>query len=79
MLGGKKGALSVLCYIVIGLIGVPVFASGGGLGYIFEPTFGYLIGFCAGSFITGIIANRNRTPSLKRMLIANFAGLGVVY
>ena len=44
-LGGEIGALSVIIYIILGLIGVPVFAEGGGIYYVLKPTFGYLIGF----------------------------------
>lgn len=41
-------AISVMgSYILLGLIGVPVFAAGGGLGYVLRPSFGYLIGFLA--------------------------------
>ena len=45
VLGEKLGTLSVTAYVLLGLLGVPVFASGGGLAYLFQPTFGYLIGF----------------------------------
>lgn len=79
LLGGKYGALSVLCYIFIGLIGLPVFAEGGGFSYVLQPTFGYLIGFCAATFVTGTIANRVPAPSVKRLLAANFIGLVIVY
>lgn len=81
LLGSKKGAVSVLCYVVLGLAGVPIFTSGGGIGYIFRPTFGYLIGFCFGTFITGKIAegSKESVPSLKRLIAANFAGLAIVY
>lgn len=79
LLGGKHGALSVLCYIFLGLSGLPVFAGGGGPFYIFQPTFGYLIGFCLGAFVTGTIAGRGAVPSFKRLLAANFAGLLIVY
>ena len=46
LLGANLGFVSVCVYIIIGLIGIPIFTEGGGLGYIFQPTFGYLIGFC---------------------------------
>ena len=36
-LGGKKGFLCVFVYMILGLIGLPIFASGGGPGYIFQP------------------------------------------
>lgn len=47
-LGRRLGFLSVLAYLVLGLAGLPVFAHGGGLGYLMKPTFGFLLGFpCA--------------------------------
>lgn len=53
LLGSKLGALAVLLYVVIGLLGLPIFAAGGGLAYIVRPSFGYLIGFIAGAYVTG--------------------------
>lgn len=79
LLGGRLGALSVCIYIVLGLLGLPVFAEGGGLSYLFKPSFGYIIGFAAASYVTGTIANRVANPGYKRLLIANFTGLGIVY
>lgn len=79
ILGPKLGALSVLVYVVLGLVGVPIFASGGGFGYVFQPTFGYLIGFILGTFVTGLISRKNSKPSMARMFAANFSGLLVVY
>lgn len=79
LLGGKYGSISVALYILIGLIGLPVFAEGGGFAYVLNPTFGYLIGFVVATFVTGTIANKTETPSLKRMFCANFIGLGIVY
>lgn len=79
LLGGKLGALSVCAYIIMGLIGFPVFAEGGGLLYILKPSFGYIIGFVVGTYVTGVIANRVTKPSYKRLLVANFTGLGIVY
>ena len=79
LLGGKYGGLSVLGYVVLGLIGLPIFAGGGGIAYVLQPTFGYLIGFCVGTYVTGVIANRVPAPSVKRLVAANFAGLLIVY
>ena len=79
LLGGRLGSLSVLSYIVLGLFGMPIFAEGGGLGYVFNPSFGYIIGFCIASYITGVIGNNVKNPSIKRLLIANFLGLFIVY
>lgn len=55
ILGSRKGAASVAVYVALGLSGVPVFTQGGGPGYIFQPTFGYLLGFIAGAWLTGEI------------------------
>ena len=79
LLGGRLGALSVSVYVVLGLIGLPIFTEGGGPGYIFQPTFGYLIGFIIGSWLTGTIVNRTDAPSYTRVLAADFAGMAVVY
>lgn len=79
LLGKKYGALSVLLYVVLGLIGLPVFAKGGGIGYVMQPTFGYLLGFIGGAFIAGAVANKVEKPSLWRLIWANVAGLAAVY
>ena len=79
LLGGKRGSLAVCVYILLGLLGLPVFAQGGGPGYIFQPSFGYIIGFSAGTYVTGCIANAKSAPGYKRLLAANFTGLGIVY
>ena len=70
---------SIAVYVLLGLIGVPVFTQGGGLGYLLKPSFGYLIGFILDSWIAGRIAEAVPNPSFKRMLAGAFAGLAVVY
>lgn len=79
LLGAKRGFISVCIYILLGLVGLPIFAQGGGIGYVFQPSFGYIIGFAVGAFVTGKIANKSSKPSYKRLLAANFIGLGFVY
>lgn len=79
LLGGRLGAASVGIYILLGLVGLPVFAEGGGLSYIFKPSFGYIIGFAVGAYVTGTIANRSARPGYGRLLAANFIGLAIVY
>jgi biotin transport system substrate-specific component len=65
--------------MILGLAGLPVFSSGGGLAYIFRPSFGYIIGFVAAAFITGVIARKFPDPSFKRLLAASLAGIAVIY
>lgn len=79
LLGPKWGTLSALLYMVLGLIGVPVFTQGGGLGYVFVPSFGYIIGFVFGTWTTGKIAWAKEKVTIKRLILANFAGLLIVY
>lgn len=55
ILGLRYGFLSVLLYIFLGLIGVPVFSGmTGGLGIITGPTGGYIIGFLPAAILMGI-------------------------
>lgn len=79
LLGGKFGALSVVVYVMLGLIGIPIFTEGGGFFYILKPTFGYLIGFIIGAYVTGKISNAVPTPSIKRLLTADFIGVLIMY
>lgn len=79
LLGKKLGAVSALLYMFIGLVGLPVFAQGGGVGYVLKPTFGYIVGFVLGAYVTGAIARKVREPSHKRLFAAALAGLGVIY
>lgn len=79
LLGPKLGAYSAILYMSLGLIGVPIFAEGGGFGYIFRPSFGYIIGFCVGAYVAGKIAQRYRNPNIKEWMVANIAGILVIY
>ena len=79
LLGSKRGTISVLVYIALGLVGLPIFAEGGGIWYVMKPTFGYLIGFAAGTFITGKLIESSTDLTLKRLLFACFSGLALVY
>lgn len=78
LLGSRQGALAVALYVALGLAGVPVFTEGGGPSYIFQPTFGYLIGFIAGAWLTGRI-RESWGGSFVQVLAANLTGLAAVY
>lgn len=78
ILGAKKGALSQLLYILIGLIGIPVFTKGGGPQYIFQPTFGYLIGLIIAAYMIGRTVEKKKN-SFKNLLLANFLGIIFIY
>jgi len=79
LLGKKKAATSVAIYILMGLFGVPVFAQGGGILYLFHPTFGYIIGFLAASYVIGMISSTSSVPSFGRLFLANLVGILMIY
>lgn len=79
LLGGRKGALSVGVYILLGLVGLPVFAEGGGFWYILKPSFGYLLGFMLAAYVTGRMVERKGRLSTGWVIAVNFLGLFIVY
>ncbi|MBQ0041718.1 MAG: biotin transporter BioY [Lachnospiraceae bacterium] len=78
-LGPTAGAVCVLVYMLLGLVGLPIFAEGGGLFYVLKPSFGYIIGFVVGTYVTGFMVKRSKKLTYPSVLIANFAGLFFVY
>ena len=69
MLGWKRSTLSVLIYILLGAVGVPVFAGlKGGVGVLVGPTGGYIVGFLFTAFIIGFAAERFQRKALPLML-----------
>lgn len=79
LLGSKKGAISTLTYLLLGIIGVPVFTAGGGPGYVFVPSFGYIIGFVFGTYAAGLITEKMKRNDVVKYLIAGFVNLFIVY
>lgn len=78
ILGPKLGALSQIVYIVLGLIGVPIFANfTGGLQSIMKPSFGFIIGFVFAAYVVGKITEKNK--GRKNIWIAAFVGTIVIY
>lgn len=79
LLGKRNGMRSQLLYVVIGLIGIPVFTKGGGPQYILQPTFGYLIGFIIGAYIIGFIVTKFKEINFISVFISTTIGLIVIY
>lgn len=77
-LGPRLGALTVLLYLAEGAMGLPVFAGtpekGIGLAYMAGPTGGYLIGFAAGAYVVGWLAERGWDRSVPRLFLAMLLG-----
>jgi len=80
LLGSRLGAMSQVVYVLLGIIGLPVFAGGkAGLGVLLGPTGGYLIGFVLGAYVTGRIARAGGRAGGLRIALAVAAGYLVVY
>lgn len=83
LLGWRKGMIAMGVYTVMGLVGIPVFSSGGGFSYVLKPSFGYIVGFIASAGVAGIAYAS--TPKLwQKILLALGAFLadyiiGIIY
>ena len=79
LLGWKKGTISYLIYLLLGLVGLPVFSGfTGGPSKLAGPTGGYLIGFIFLALIAGLFVNKfpkNRILAVVGMLI----GMAITY
>jgi biotin transport system substrate-specific component len=74
----RYAALSVMAYILLGLIGLPIFAGGGGFGYVLNPTFGYIIGFLLATLTTGYLKGPF-APSLKTHFIFTAINILIIH
>lgn len=79
LLGGKRGSLAVLVYILLGAIGLPVFSGfTGGLGILFNTTGGYIIGFYFSALaMWGIETLFGRKPVVQ--ILSMIVGLIICY
>ena len=59
MLEPRYAFLSQFAYMAAGLIGLPVFSKGGGFGYVLQPSFGFIVGFCVCAFLVSALARKN--------------------
>ena len=75
LLGWKRGTLSVIVYVLLGLAGVPVFA---GIGVLFGPTGGYIIGFIFTALIVGLMTEK-LGKKLWVEIVSMILGLAVCY
>ena len=74
----KLAVLSVIVYIMIGLVGFPIFANGGGINYIFSPTFGYLVSFIFATYFIASFKEKNIYISTAIGMLIIYA-LGMIY
>ncbi|MCL0063625.1 biotin transporter BioY [Dehalococcoidia bacterium] len=81
LLGSRLGALSQFIYVLVGVMGLPVFAGGAsGLGVLLGPPGGYLIGFIVGGgYLTGRLVEMRKKPGFLWIAMSCVAGLVVIY
>ena len=85
LLGGKLGALSQIIYVLLGSVGVPVFAGWtGGIGITLGMTGGYIIGYIPMAFIAGFLYFRfgRNSSGLRKyaaMFISMFIATAILY
>lgn len=79
LLGPRLAAASVSTYLLIGLLGIPVFAAGGGPAYLIRPTFGFLLGFAGAAYVIGKLTQLLHPVKLRQLLIPAVCGLLVYY
>jgi biotin transport system substrate-specific component len=78
-LGGRfAGVFSQIAYLLIGLLWLPIFDRGGGIEYVREPAFGYILGFVFGAFCCGYFAFRSRTR-LHNLALSCLSGLATIH
>lgn len=75
LLGWKKGGIAMAVYMVMGLIGIPVFSSGarGGIMYVTMPSFGYIIGFIFAAIVGGLVRGKSVQAPFWRYVLAALA------
>lgn len=80
MLGSRDGAIAMLVFLALGAIGVPVFHSfTGGMGIVFGPTGGFLIGYIALAFFAGLAAKESGTSGSGNYILFTVIGEVVLY
>lgn len=73
LLTKKQAFYSVLVWILVGAAGAPVFSGGrAGIGVLFSPTGGYIIGFLVGAYVISVL--KGDSPNILRMSLAALAG-----
>lgn len=80
ILGSRIGTLSVVMYIVEGIIGLPVFAGGtAGFLYLLGPTGGYLIGFVPAVYLVGYLSEKGWTNKFTATFLTMIFGTSVIF
>ncbi len=77
--GAPLAASTIFLYLLQGAIGLPVFASGGGLAYMMGPTGGYLVGFFLSASLLGLLASNGWGKTWQTTAVAMIIGVGLIF
>lgn len=78
LLGKNWGMASQAAYVLLGVLGLPVFTGGGGPGFLLQPTGGFALGLIPMAWVIGRMAEGGEN-SLRRLNLACLAGLAALY
>jgi len=76
---GIVGFYSTLAYVLLGLVGLPIFAAGGGIGYVMSPTFGFLYGMIISSFFIAYFSKNLFNKSIIKLSLVVFFGATITF
>lgn len=75
----KASTLATVSYMALGLIGLPIFSGGGGLGYILMPKFGFIIGFVISSVIMSVFTEKLKKRNFSQYFAISLLGVAIIY
>ncbi len=75
----KASTLATITYMVLGLIGLPIFSGGGGLGYVLLPNFGFIIGFVLATVIMSVLTQKLKKSTFWKYLVISLLGVIIIY
>lgn len=74
----KTSFAACLTYMLLGLIGLPIFSGGGGIGYVLLPNFGFIIGFLIASTVMSLVLGKKKAP-LYMLILTALLGEIIIY
>ncbi|MGN0570275.1 MAG: biotin transporter BioY [Candidatus Fimenecus sp.] len=75
----KTAFFASFAYMFLGLVGLPIFTGGGGIGYVFIPSFGFIIGFVIAASVMSLILHKAKKQPLWLLSLVALAGIIIIY
>ncbi len=79
LLPPKAALFSMFFYMLLGLLGLPVFAGAGGIGYVLQPSFGFIPGFALAAFLIALSRTHSKKHSVSGYFLSCLLGLAALY